>query len=143
MTAPAVTYTFTNNTTADGSQVSTNFSDLVTYVSNRNDGTTAWDRVLVTAAAASVPLVVNNASQAVNVATFQDAGSQVAAFCNDGGLALQNRSTILTSTEIPASSGGIYFKGGVCALVYNNAGTMKSIKIDVNAEATSWGAGTP
>lgn len=76
MAAPTVTNTFTNGTTADAAQVNTNFSDLVTYISNRNDGTATWDRVLVTSASA-VPLIVNNSTGTANIANFQDNGSNV------------------------------------------------------------------
>jgi hypothetical protein len=76
MTAPAVTYTFTNNTIADGPQVSTNFTDLVNYVANRNDGSATWDRVLVTSSS-TVPFIANNSTGTANIANFQDNGVSV------------------------------------------------------------------
>lgn len=46
----AVSNTFSNGTTADAPQVNTNFSDIVTYVNNRNGGGTAWDALTVSGA---------------------------------------------------------------------------------------------
>ena len=62
MTAPAVTNTFTNGTTADASQVNTNFTDLVTYLSQRNAGTAAWENMNVTATAANPVTIASNQS---------------------------------------------------------------------------------
>lgn len=83
MTAPSVTNTFTANTLATAGSVNTNFSDLVTYLSNRNDGTATWDRLLVTSSSA-VPLVVNNSTGTANIANFQDNGNSVLQIA-DGG----------------------------------------------------------
>ena len=109
MTAPSVTYTFTNNTIADGSQVSTNFSDLVTYVSNRNDGSSTWDRLLVTSSSA-VPLIVNNSTGTSNIANFQDNGTNVLTITNGG------------TTTITAVNGG-----SDKALVVNNGTSTGNI----------------
>lgn len=83
MAVPSVTNTFSNNTTADASEVNTNFSDLVTYLSDRNDGSATWDRCLVTNASA-VPMVVNNSTGTQNIVQFQDNGSVVLVI-EDGG----------------------------------------------------------
>jgi len=118
MTAPAVTYTFSNNTIADGSQVSTNCSDLVTYISNRNDGSSTWDRLLVTSSSA-VPLIVNNSSGTVNIANFQDNGTNVLTIANGG------------TTTITAVNGGTD-KG----LVVNN-GTSTGNILEVQDNGTA------
>lgn len=76
MTAPAVSVTYAANTVLTAGNLNTNFSDLVTYISNRNDGTATWDRCLVTSASA-VPLIVNNSTGTSNIANFQDNGSNV------------------------------------------------------------------
>lgn len=83
MAAPSVTHTFTNNTTADGTQVSTNFTDLVNYVSNRNDGSATWDRCLVTSAS-FVPMIIDNSTGTSNIAIFRDNGTNVLQIV-DGG----------------------------------------------------------
>lgn len=44
----AVTNSFTNGTTADASAVNTNFSDIVTYINNRNGASAPWDAIDVT-----------------------------------------------------------------------------------------------
>lgn len=88
MAAPVVTNTFVANTTAQAGQVNTNFSDLVTYLSNRNDGTSTWDRCLVTSSS-SVPFVANNSTGTSNIANFQDNGTNVFQIL-DGGSVIMN-----------------------------------------------------
>jgi hypothetical protein len=102
MTAPAVTNTFSNGTTADASQVNTNFSDLVTYITNRNDGSSTWDRLLVTSSSA-VPLIVNNSTGTANIANFQDNGTNVFQIL-DGGDVIMN-----TTKKFYIDSGGDTF----------------------------------
>lgn len=42
----AVTNTFVSGNTIQSAQVNTNYSDIVTYINNRNAGTTSWDGLL-------------------------------------------------------------------------------------------------
>ncbi|HPO87525.1 MAG TPA: hypothetical protein PLN86_16925 [Candidatus Hydrogenedentes bacterium] len=47
MSSVAVTNTFSSGTTAVASQVNTNFSDLTTYINDRNSGLSKWDSLAV------------------------------------------------------------------------------------------------
>lgn len=85
MAAPSVTNNFVNNTTADGPAVSANFSDLVNFLANRNDGSASWDRCLVTSSSA-VALIANNSTGTSNIANFQDNGSNVFQIVDGGDL---------------------------------------------------------
>jgi len=64
--------------TADilASEHNTNYSDIVTYVNDRNDGSAVWERCLVTDAT-NVPLIINNSTGTQNIANFQDNGSNI------------------------------------------------------------------
>lgn len=57
----AVTNTFVAGTTAVASQVNQNFTDIITYVNNRNSGSSSWDAIKVDGAA-----VFNEAGGAVD-----------------------------------------------------------------------------
>jgi len=50
MASLCVTNSFSPGTTAVSSQVNTNFSDVTTYINNRNSGSSAWDALLVAGA---------------------------------------------------------------------------------------------
>jgi hypothetical protein len=53
MTAPAVTTTWSSLQVLTASALNTNFSDLVTYLTDRNAGSTAWDALTVTSSTAA------------------------------------------------------------------------------------------
>lgn len=68
----AVTNSFTINTTIASSQVNTNFSDLVTYINNRNNGT-AWASFAVTGnATVGGTLGVTGATTFTGIASIAD-----------------------------------------------------------------------
>ena len=58
----AVTTTFVAGTTADASQVNTNFTDIVDYINNRNDGTAEWQVVEVLATVAAAVVISGSAA---------------------------------------------------------------------------------
>lgn len=58
----AVTNTFAAATTADASQVNQNFTDIVDYINNRNDGTAEWAVVEVLATVAAAVVISGNQS---------------------------------------------------------------------------------
>lgn len=139
MTAPAVTNTFTSNTLAQAGQVNTNFSDLVTYVSNRNDGSATWDRVLVTSASA-VPFVSNNSTGTSNIANFQDNGTNVFQIL-DGGNVYMNATARLYldgggDTYLFESSANtlLFVAGNVSSLAINasNVSVQGTLGLSVN-----------
>ena len=41
----SLSFTITNGTTADATEVQTNYNDIVTYINNRNTATLDWDFV--------------------------------------------------------------------------------------------------
>jgi len=63
----AVTFTFAPNTTASSSQANTNFSDVTTYINNRDDGTATWDNCNVTATVAN-PVTIKSSASTTEVA---------------------------------------------------------------------------
>lgn len=63
----SVSFTFSPNTTAASSQVNTNFSDIVTYINNRDDGTATWDNLNVTATVAN-PVTIKSSAATTEVA---------------------------------------------------------------------------
>jgi hypothetical protein len=62
MTAPAVVKSWSSLETLTASDLNTEFSNWVTYVGNRNDGTAAWDICNVTATAANPVKISGNQS---------------------------------------------------------------------------------
>lgn len=89
MTSVAVTNTFSSGTTMSSSQVNTNYSDLVTYINNRNSGSATWDIVKISSTSSNALSVVSSASGSTEVSidntatdgdpqvTFKLGGSQV------------------------------------------------------------------
>jgi hypothetical protein len=73
MTAPSITYTFSPNTTASSGEVNQNFTDLITYVTAKNNGSSTWDSLNVTTAAA--PII--NLSGSGDIIRFQSSGTDI------------------------------------------------------------------
>lgn len=92
----AVTNTFAAGTNAVASQVNTNFTDLVTYINNRNGGSATWDSVQTTSTS-NVPLVCNNSTGTQNIANFQDNGTNCMVIADGGAVSIANA----TGTVIP------------------------------------------
>ena len=53
MSSLTITNSFTSGTTISSSQVNTNFSDISTYINNRNSATATWDALKVSATSAN------------------------------------------------------------------------------------------
>ena len=85
MASVAVTYDFSANTTAASAEVDQNFTDLVNYINNRNDGSATWDSLKATSATATV-LTINNSTGTNSIAVFQDNGSAVVTIPDAGGI---------------------------------------------------------
>jgi len=85
MSTLSVTNTFSSGTIADASQVNTNFTDITTYINNRNAGSATWDALSV-ASASVVPLIVNNSTGSQNIANFQANGSNATVIDSVGKL---------------------------------------------------------
>jgi hypothetical protein len=90
MSAPTVTYTFQNAATIVAAEHNTNFSDLVTYITNRNSGSTPWDALAVTSGttiltnSGGVPLTVNNSTGTDDIIRLQDNSTTLFSIA-DGG----------------------------------------------------------
>ncbi len=63
----SVSFTFSANTTIVSAQANTNFSDIVTYINNRDDGTATWDNLNVTATVAN-PVTIKSSASTTEVA---------------------------------------------------------------------------
>ncbi len=87
MATLSVTNTLSSGADIIASEHNTNYSDIVTYVNDRNDGSATWERCLVTDAT-GVPLIVNNSTGTQNIANFQANGSNVFTIEDNGNVTL-------------------------------------------------------
>lgn len=110
MATLAITWTFANNTTADGTQVNTNFSDVVTYINDRNSGSAVWEYVKATTSA-GVPLTINNSTGSNSIAIFQDNGSAVFTVADGGDVYLK-------------ATGKLYLDGGSNTYITESSGDV-------------------
>ena len=112
MTALAVTNTLSNGATILASEHNTNYSDIVTYINDRNSGSSTWDAISV-ASASSVPLILNNSSGTQDIARFQDNGTNVFQLFDGGILTLASQSAARvyrnTSTQAIAGADKVEF----------------------------------
>jgi len=70
--------TFPDNSTADGTQVITNFNDIVNFVENRNDGTAEWKVCNVTATVtAAMTITSDQATTLVQISNSATDGDPV------------------------------------------------------------------
>lgn len=110
MASLAVTNTLADGTTITAAQHNTNYSDIVTYINNRNSGSATWDACSI-ATSTGVPLIVNNSSGANDIARFQDNGTNVFVVADGGVVTLANQSAArayrATSTQSIATGGDV------------------------------------
>lgn len=106
MSTLSVTYsTFLAGTTAVGSQVAQNFTDIVNYVNNRNSGSATWDTVQSTSAS-TVPLICSNSTGTQAIAQFQDNGSTVVSVLDGGYLAIGTATAGAKVTVVAGATAG-------------------------------------
>lgn len=91
MTALAVTNTFAIGATITAAGHNTNYSDIVTYINNRNAGSTTWDALSV-ASATNVPGIFNNSTGMQDILRCQDNGTNVLLVPNGGIITMANQS---------------------------------------------------
>lgn len=84
MTALSVTNTLSNGATILASEHNTNYSDIVTYINNRNSGSATWD-VCSVSSGSTVPVIINNSTGTQDILRCQDNGSNVLVVA-DGGI---------------------------------------------------------
>jgi len=128
----AVTNTFVAATTISSSQVNTNFTDLVTWLNNRNSGSDTWGVLKVsgttgnladfTSTASTTEVSINNtAADGDPQITFKLNGSQISVIGVDDSDSdfLKFSTTAITTNvamQIPTVGAQVQFNGGTTAL---------------------------
>ena len=79
----SVSNTFVSVQVIDAPLFNTNYSDVVTYINNRNSGSATWDSFYISTSS-GVPLTVNNSTGVQDIVQFKDNGTTVMSI-NDGG----------------------------------------------------------
>ena len=127
MATLAVTYSLTNGTTADASQVSQNLTDIVNYVNNRNDGSATWDSLRVTASSSTAAAgIINNGSSTGAILTLNDNGTTMHNF-TDGGAVVLNEN---------GNDADIRFEGDTEAELFHADASADAIGIGTASPAT-------
>lgn len=88
-----VSTTFSDGEIISAANFNTNYSDIVTYINNRNSSSSSWDSFYVTHAT-NVPIVANNSTGTQDIARFQDNGTNVFQIVNGGILNMLGQPTI-------------------------------------------------
>lgn len=114
MTTLAVTNTLSNGATIQASEHNTNYSDIVTYINNRNSGSSTWD-AFSTSSATNVPFIANNSTGTQDIARFQDNGTNVLLIENGGYVSMASQSGCRvfrnTSSQSLTNSTKVQFNG--------------------------------
>lgn len=79
-----VTNTFVDGDVVSATNFNTNYSDIVTYVNNRNSAAATWDAIYSTHGT-NVPLTVNNSTGTQDIVQMKDNGTNVLQI-PDGGI---------------------------------------------------------
>jgi hypothetical protein len=137
MANPSVTYTFTNGTTADGTQVSQNFTDLINSLT---DGTKSLNIDAITAAGTATfngNTIIGNASgDTVTVnGTFSGTGGQVSNTAPGIFPAANSSFSDATATRLGYKSyvhGTNYNEGNAPTVsLYSGGGSIDTVKIAI------------
>lgn len=114
MASLAVTNTLVNGATIQASEHNTNYSDIVTYINNRNAASATWDACSILSSSV-VPLVVNNSSGTNDIVRFQDNGTNVFQIVDGGYVNMDSQSGARvfrnTSTQSLSGSTKVQFNG--------------------------------
>jgi len=78
-----VTNSFVDGDTVSATNFNTNYSDIVTYINNRNSASASWDAMYCTHST-NVPLIANNSTGTQDIIQCKDNGTTVFSV-NDGG----------------------------------------------------------
>lgn len=142
MATLSITNTFSAATTAVAGEVNTNFTDIQTYINNRNDGTNAWEACDITSTSSATPhtissnqvttsVVINNtASDGDPLVAFQLSGTaQFTMGVDDGDSDIFKIGTtaIGTNTRLSISSS---------IVVFNEPGNDIDFRVEGDAEAS-------
>ena len=145
MASLAVTNTLSSGATILASEHNTNYSDIVTYVNNRNSGSSSWD-ALYSLSTSTVPLRCDNSTGTQNIANFYDNGTEVLVIKDGGNIGigstspftkLANSATNFTLSSTGAGTNSILWRSAVAgytAVFSNdaNAGSHNEGGIVVN-----------
>lgn len=106
MAALSVTNTLSNGATVLASEHNTNYSDIVTYINNRNSGSATWDALSISSST-NVPFIANNSTGTQDIARFQDNGTNVLQVVNGGivNMASQSSARVFRNTSGQSLSG--------------------------------------
>lgn len=109
MAAITRSHTFTDGTTAYGSEVESEIGTIVTAFNNHNSGSSTWD-VLSALSASSVPLTADNSSGTQNIMNLKDNGTIIFSVI-DGGLLRAGLGTFGNPVYscLTAATSGMYF----------------------------------
>lgn len=114
MASLSVTNTLSNGATILAAEHNTNYSDIVTYINNRNSGSSTWDALSILSAS-NIPLIANNSSGTQDIARFQDNGSNVLQITDGGFVSMASQSSCRafrnTSTQSLSGATKIQFNG--------------------------------
>lgn len=91
MATLSVTNTLSNGATILASDHNTNYSDIVTYINNRNSGSATWDAFSASSSSV-VPVVINNSTGTQDIFRAQDNGSNVFVIANGGAITAASQS---------------------------------------------------
>lgn len=86
-----VTNVFNTGDTVSATNFNTNYSDIVTYINNRNSGSSTWDAFYCTSAT-NVPLTANNSTGTQSIVQMKDNGTTVFEVF-DGGIITMSSQT--------------------------------------------------
>lgn len=78
-----VSNVFVDGEVVDATRFNTNYSDIVTYVNNRNSGSSTWD-AMSSSSTSNVTMTANNSTGTQDIVQFKDNGTSVFTI-NDGG----------------------------------------------------------
>ncbi len=111
MSSLTVTNTFSTGV-IQAAQFNTNYSDIVTYINNRNSGSATWDGMYILHAT-NVPLTANNSTGTQDIAQFKDNGTLVGEIFNGGIISFQSQDFLFATEldQIHSWSGEILFPG--------------------------------
>lgn len=91
---------FVDGEVVDATRFNTNYSDIVTYINERNAGTTTWDMVS-SASASNVPLIANNSTGTQNIFQAKDNGITVFQILDGGIVSAPSQDYFIATKSAP------------------------------------------
>lgn len=104
-----VTNAFTDGDTVSATNFNTNYSDIVTYVNNRNSAAATWDAMTATSTS-NVLLTANNSTGTQSIFQAKDNGTTVFEIFDGGYVTAVSQSFVRMGTSSTGPSTGVLFK---------------------------------